>query len=156
MVIELTKLGSSGELARLRVNLRKRADASKAGYGTYLRTANGRHAKVDLFQELADSLMYTVQDDGEIDAGDPRPDPNPDYAFAKEPAPVASGRRPVIDTVEDRLADARLMQSFEVQLENSGIANLPREAILIYLLLDTQRVIENQLAGAESERGRNE
>lgn len=42
-------------------DLKARAEVGKAKYGTYLQTHNGRDALMDLFQELADALMYCKQ-----------------------------------------------------------------------------------------------
>jgi len=45
----------------LQEDLRARAEAGKAKYGTYLRTFNGRYALMDAYQEALDLVMYLVQ-----------------------------------------------------------------------------------------------
>jgi hypothetical protein len=48
-------------LAFLRQDLLERAEAGKAKYGTYLRDNNGRDARMDLYQEICDAIMYAAQ-----------------------------------------------------------------------------------------------
>jgi hypothetical protein len=42
-------------------DLKYRAEVGRSKYGTYLTTDNGRDALVDLYEELLDAYMYSVQ-----------------------------------------------------------------------------------------------
>lgn len=55
----------------LREDLTARAEQGLKKYGTKLRTVNGRRAIVDLYQELLDAVMYSMQArlEGDGDAG---------------------------------------------------------------------------------------
>lgn len=51
-------------------DLRTRAEMGIAKYQTYLRTRNGRNGKVDLYQEVLDTVMYSclLRMEGDTDA----------------------------------------------------------------------------------------
>lgn len=55
----------------LRQDLISRAEMGKKKYGTYLRINNNRSAIVDLYQEVQDALMYSMQArmEGDSEAG---------------------------------------------------------------------------------------
>lgn len=65
----------SGEKRRglpaVREDLIARAEIGEKKYGTKLRVRNGRRAIVDLYQELLDALMYSMQAkmEGDVEAG---------------------------------------------------------------------------------------
>jgi hypothetical protein len=48
-------------LAQVREDLIARAETGLKKYGTYLRANNGRRATVDVYQEVMDALMYSMQ-----------------------------------------------------------------------------------------------
>lgn len=58
-------------LAPLVEDLKARANMGLEKYGTFLRINNGRRAIVDLYQELQDALMYSMQArlEGDNEAG---------------------------------------------------------------------------------------
>ncbi len=58
---DITHMLYSEGLAKLREDLKARAEMGKAKYGTYLRINNGRKAEVDGYQELCDAIMYGMQ-----------------------------------------------------------------------------------------------
>lgn len=59
--------GPSNPYGKVRRDIRERAEAGKAKYGTYLQPFNGRNAKMDLYQELLDAGIYVQQILAEVD-----------------------------------------------------------------------------------------
>lgn len=54
--------GSDGPAAAaVSADLKHRAKVGRSKYGTYLTTGNGRDALIDLYEELLDAYMYSVQ-----------------------------------------------------------------------------------------------
>lgn len=58
-------------LQRLWADLDARSEMGLKKYGTYLRGNNGRSARVDLYQEVCDAIMYSMQarQEGDREAG---------------------------------------------------------------------------------------
>ncbi len=76
VLTQLANMSSNGSLIAagaqpLREDLIARADIGLKKYGTRLRVKNGRRAIVDLYQELLDALMYSMQArlEGDREAG---------------------------------------------------------------------------------------
>lgn len=76
VLTQLANMSSNGSLIAagaqpLREDLIARSDVGLKKYGTRLRVKNGRRAIVDLYQELLDALMYSMQArlEGDREAG---------------------------------------------------------------------------------------
>jgi len=146
--------GITEQAQKLAGNLRKRADASHTKYGTYLQPFNGRSAKVDLWQELADALMYEYQaciEKVTLASPDTFPAPvlimgapAPDYATKPEPPPMINKLTPVADVAVGEISrEAFLIEVGDLPHWWSG-----RLRSIFELLLNVQEEIEQELEGA--------
>jgi hypothetical protein len=89
------------ELAR---HLKERSDVKAKGYGTPLKTNNGRNPLVDAYHELLDSILY--QEQRLInDVHKVYPPVSDTYWFTEEPSPIDNGGCIVIDSVLTDLRD---------------------------------------------------
>ena len=96
--------------SELAEHLKKRSNIKALGYGTPLKTNNGRHPLVDAYQELLDAILYMRQyiedrtNDINVDLK-----VSHDYWVVDEPSPVDNGGDVVIDLV---LADLKNQEFF--------------------------------------------
>lgn len=75
-------------------DLKDRAEAGRAKYGTYLRAYNGRDALMDAYQEALDLCMYLRQAIAERDGERPAGNSAGNYTLVLNRAPAGPGGQP--------------------------------------------------------------